>query len=134
MNRSINVARTHAGEMFRYFVVSAICLALDFAILIGMTELGGIHYLVSNAIAFCIATIIGYAWCIIWVFDYRRLDSRNWEYVIFIGIGVGGLVINEFALWALVQGTGVHYTIAKFGASGVSFLFNYLSRKLVLFT
>lgn len=134
LNRSLHLARSHAGEVFRYFVVSTVCLALDFAILIALTELGGLHYLVSNAIAFCIATTIGYAWCIVWVFNQRRLDSKHWEYVIFIGLGVGGLAINEFALWAFVQGTGVHYTVGKLGASGASFLFNYLSRKLVLFT
>lgn len=134
MNRSISLTRAHANEMFRYFVVSAVCLALDFAILIGLTEFGSLHYLVSNAIAFCIATTVGYVWCIIWVFGRRRLDSKHWEYVIFIGIGVIGLAINEIGLWMLVEGADLHYTLAKFGASGASFLFNYLSRKLVLFT
>lgn len=134
MNRSLLFARAHAGEVTRYFIVSSVCLALDFGILIALTELGGLHYLVSNAIAFCIATTLGYMWCIVWVFNRRRLDSRRWEYLIFIGLGVGGLAINEFALWALVQGVGVHYTIGKFGASGASFLFNYLSRKRLLFT
>ena len=123
MNRSFLLARAHASELTRYFIVSAVCLALDFAILIALTELAGLHYLVSNAIAFCIGTTIGYVWCIFWVFDRRRLDSRQWEYLIFIGLGVGGLALNEFALWALVQGTGVHYTIAKVGASGASFFF-----------
>jgi putative flippase GtrA len=129
-----DLARSHGPEFLRYFIVSVGGLALDFAILIALTEGAGFHYLVSNAIAFTVGTTVGYAVCVAWVFETRRLSSRHWEYTAFLVIGVAGLALNEAALWALVEGGGLHYVAAKVGASGASFGFNYLARKRLLFS
>ena len=121
------------AEFSRYFLVSVVALAIDFALLIGLTELVGLHYLVSNLLASAAGVTAAYVGSLLWVFKRRRLHNRAAEYVIFVIVGVGGLGVNEAVLWLLTEFAGLHYALSKIGASGLSFIFNYVVRKVLLF-
>ncbi len=121
------------GEFGRYFLVSLVALGIDYALLIGLTELFGMHYLVSNLVASAAGITAAYAGSLLWVFKRRRLHNRSAEYVIFVIVGVGGLGVNEAVLWLLTDFAGLHYALSKIGASGLSFVFNYVVRKILLF-
>ena len=121
------------AEFSRYFLVSVVALAIDFALLIGLTELVGLHYLVSNLLASAAGVTAAYVGSLLWVFKRRRLHNRAAEYVIFVIVGVGGLGVNEAVLWLLTDFAGLHYALSKIGASGLSFIFNYVVRKVLLF-
>jgi|TARA_B100001964_G_scaffold158689_1_gene174299 putative flippase GtrA len=121
------------AEFGRYFLVSVAALAIDYALLIGLTELFGVHYLVSNLVALAAGITAAYVGSLLWVFKRRRLHNRTAEYVIFAIVGVGGLGVNEAVLWLLTDFAGLHYALSKIGASGLSFVFNYVVRKVLLF-
>ena len=121
------------AEFSRYFLVSVVALAIDYALLIGLTELVGLHYLVSNLLASAAGVTAAYVGSLLWVFKRRRLHNRAAEYVIFVIVGVGGLGVNEAVLWLLTEFAGLHYALSKIGASGLSFVFNYVVRKVLLF-
>ncbi len=121
------------GEFVRYFLVSLVALAADFGTLVGLTELFGIPYLVSNVAGFILGAVVVYVGGIFWVFGKRRLKDTRAEFSIFVMIGVGGLGVNEGVLWLFTSAVGFHYTLSKVVAAASSFAFNFLVRKYLLF-
>jgi putative flippase GtrA len=120
-------------EFLRYLLVSAIALEVDVVTLMILTDLAGIDYLIANIAAFVIGSVVAYVGSIRWAFSRRRIGGSA-EYVIFLVIGIVGLGINELALWAAVAGLAFPLLVAKAGAAGASFLFNFIARKILLFS
>jgi hypothetical protein len=121
-------------ESWKYFLTSVLALAVDYGVLIGLTEFAHFNYLVSNAIGFCAGLVVGYALSITVVFTQRRLTSRRLEFIGFFLIGVVGLGVNELMMKLGVETFGLSYVLAKIPAAGVSFVYNFIARRLILFT
>jgi putative flippase GtrA len=75
-----------------------------------------------------------YVTSISFIFDERRLASASLELTSFAAIGVAGLVLNGFLLWAITTGTPLGYQLAKLPTAGIVFLFNYVARRNLLFS
>ncbi len=129
----LDPASTVSIQLFRYTAVGGAAFAVDFGSLFLLTEFGGLHYLLSAAVAFGLGLVTNYLLSVVWVFPRRRLSSRSAEFLVFALIGVAGLGINEMVLWALTEGAGFHYLLSKAGAAVVVFLWNFFARKLSLF-
>jgi putative flippase GtrA len=121
------------GEFARYFIVSLAALCLDAAALFALTEGAGLHFLWANAAGFALGTAAAYLGSVRWVFSRRRVADRGLEFGAFAAIGVGGLLVNEAALWLGAAAAGFALPVAKLGAAGASFLFNYGVRRAMLF-
>jgi putative flippase GtrA len=121
-------------ESFKYFLVSALALAVDFGLLAFLTSVLKINYLIAAAVGFLAGLVINYLLSVTLVFQERRLRSRRLQFLFFLGIGLLGLVLTELSMALLVGGLGLGYAVAKVGAAGVSFTFNYVARRLLLFT
>jgi len=126
--------RPHFWEFLRYALASAFALVLDFALLIGLTELGGWHYLVSAAVGFVAGSAFLYLLSIGFIFNHRRVQNRRAEFMVFAMIGVAGLLITQCLMFALVSLGGLAYPLAKMATVLVTFLFNFGMRKAMLFT
>lgn len=121
-------------EFRRYFAASAAGLGVDFGLYVGLTELAGWHYLVSAAAGFCVGAAGVYALSIVWVFSERRFRKSGWEFVIFVAIGLLGLILTELVLYTCTDLFGFDYRLSKVVAAGIVFLSNFGLRKLILFT
>ena len=125
--------RRLSGEFLRYFVAGCLAFGGDFLVLVGLTELGGVNYLVSNVFGFCCGLLISYLLCIRWVFIRRRVTVPAREFTIFTLLALVGLALNEAVLWTAVELAGQHYAVAKVVATGAVFVVNFLMKKLILF-
>lgn len=123
-----------AIESVKYFLVSAAALALDYGLLIGLTEFAGLNYLVSAAIGFTAGLVLNYILSVRFVFRERRLESRRLEILGFALIGMTALLLNEVLMMALVEQAGLGYALAKIPATGIGFVFNFGMRRIFLFT
>jgi len=123
-----------ASEFLRYFAASALGLAVDFGLYVGLTRLAGWHYLASAAAGFCAGLITVYLLSILWVFAVRRLRSSAQEFGLFATIGLAGLVLTELVLYACTDMAGLDYRVSKIVAAGLVFLFNFGCRKALLFS
>lgn len=121
-------------EFLRYIAASAAGLGVDFSLYVGLTELAGWHYLVSAVGGFCAGAASVYALSVAWVFSERRFRRSDFEFLIFVGIGVLGLGITELVLYVGTELSGLDYRLSKVFAAGTVFLFNFCLRKLILFT
>jgi len=80
-----------AVESAKYFLVSAAALALDYGLLVGLTELARLNYLVSAGLGFSAGVVLSYILSVRFVFSERRLESRRLEMMVFFLIGLAGL-------------------------------------------
>lgn len=137
VSRTLSIADLWSGQ-FRQFVlygsVSVAALAVDYGLLIFLTETVGLYYLVSATISFLVGMLLVYVSSVGFIFGERRLNNRSLELTSFALIGVAGLVLNGLLLWAITTGTPLGYQLAKLPTAGLVFLFNYIARRNLLFT
>jgi putative flippase GtrA len=113
--------------------VSLLSFAVDFGLLVLLTEAAGLHYLVSAGISFLLGTTVSYVLSVVWVFPSRRFSSRAVEYALFIAVGAVGLGLNEALLWVLTEPLAIFYMASKLIAAAIIFFWNFGARKLLLF-
>lgn len=125
--------RALAKESWKYLAASLVALAVDYCLLVLLTEVAHLHYLLSAAIGFTAGLVVTYVLSVSLIFKERRY-GRGVELSGFVVIGLVGLGLNEVLLKVMVEGLGVYYAWAKIPAAGISFLFNFVARRLILFT
>jgi len=122
------------AEFSRYLAVSAAALTVDLSLLYLLSGIFGAHYLVANPIAFASGALVAYLGSVRWAFRHRKMSNSGKEMTVFIAIGIGGLAINEAILWLGIEFLAISLLIAKVAAAVTSFAFNFIGRKMVLFT
>jgi putative flippase GtrA len=121
-------------ELFKYGLSSALALAVDYSLLIALTELVGLHYILSASIGFCAGMLVAYLLSITFVFEQRRLASPSLEFTTFLAIGLLGLCLTQVMLWGIVASSSLPYTLAKAPTAVIVFLFNFAARRALLFS
>jgi len=120
-------------EALRYTAVSACALLVDITILWILVHYFSWWYLGAATISFLVGLLVGYALSVTLVFKYRRLKDPRLEFASFAGIGAVGVAINAAAISFGVKYLGLHYLIAKCGAAGFTFVWNFVARRQLLF-
>ncbi len=126
--------RSIARESARYFGASAVALAIDFGVYAGLIRFAAVHYLVAAPIGFALGLATIYVLSIRWVFRQRRLADRRAEFALFTVIGLAGMALNQGIIYAAVELMPGAYELAKVISACTVFWFNFVSRKLLLFT
>ena len=91
------------------------------------------HYLLSACLAFAAGLVAIYLLSVTWVFGTRKLENPALEFLIFLGIGMAGLVLNALIMFVATGWIGMHYLVSKATSTGFVFLFNYFLRSSLLF-
>jgi len=112
--------------------VGGLAFVVDFGLLYLLTELLGLYYLISAAIAFLFGLLTNYSLSRLWVFDRRTIKNVAVELVI-TAIGIVGLGLNEVIIWFVREKIHFHYMIAKAISAGIVLIWNFGARKAVLF-
>jgi len=120
-------------QLLRYLFVGGAAFIVDFLSLYILTDLFGIYYLISAAIAFILGLFVNYFLSVSWVFNKRKLDNRTFEFGIFAIIGLVGLGLNELFIWFFTQELMIYYLLSKIFAAIIILFWNFFARKYVLF-
>ena len=99
-------------EVARFCFVGGMCFLIDYGLLFVCTEYGGIPYLWSSGISFSVSVLVNYWLCLAYVFRGAGQQSRR-----------------QVVMWALVDGLGVYYMVAKLFATGVVTFWNYVMKR-----
>ena len=121
-------------EGWKYFLVSVVSLAVDLGVYWTLIDVAKVYYLIANLVSVSVGLVANYALSVAFVFSQRRLKSRRAEFIGFVAIGLAGLAVNEAGVAMLVGGFGLSRVLGKIGAAGVSFMFNFVARRTLLFT
>lgn len=120
-------------QWLRYGIVGGTAFIADYGSLYLLTDIVGLHYLWSAAIAFIIGLVVNYLLSISWVFATSRRANVWLEFIVFATIGVIGLGFNELIMWCGCDLLGMHYMLTKLISTAIVFVWNFLARKFVLF-
>ena len=119
-------------QIMRFGIVGVIAFVIDYAVLLLLTEVVGIHYLVSSAIAFLVSVIFNYILSITFVFETDKRKSKGAQFGLFAIMSAGGLGINQMMMWLVSDVMFVPYQLSKFLATAVVVVYNFVTRKLFL--
>ncbi|WP_424714336.1 GtrA family protein [Methanobacterium sp.] len=120
-------------QIFRYIFVGGGAFIVDFLSLFILTDIFGIYFLISAAIAFILGLIANYILSISWVFDRRNLKNKQFEFGVFAFIGIIGLGFNEVFIWFFTQNLHIYYLKSKIFAAVIILFWNFFARKYLLF-
>ena len=125
--------KTFFREAIRYAAVSACAFIIDITVLFVLVHYLSWWYVAAATSSFLVGLLVGYVLSVRLVFKYRRLKDPRVEFASFAGIGAVGVAINAAAMTLGVKVFGVHYLIAKCGAAGFTFVWNFVARRQFLF-
>ncbi|WP_024298382.1 GtrA family protein [Methylomicrobium lacus] len=125
---------SNLSQFICYFIVGGVAFSADFSMLFLLKEFAGFYYVVAASCGFGVGVLINYLLSVYWVFDYRAVDNRYVEFLLFGLIGVIGLILNAAIIYLLTEKMAVFYLYSKIIATAVIFLFNFTARKILLFT
>lgn len=121
-------------EFLRYFAVSAVALACDFAIFSLSLRTGLLGWFGAGIAGFAVGLAVSYYLCIRFVFSYRQLARMPAaEFAVFALVGLVGIIVTELVLWLGIDRLGLNAELSKLAAAGASFICNYLLRRGLLF-
>ena len=132
-------------QILRFGVVGVFSFLVDFVIYTLMCNVLHIPYLIAGFFGFSISLIVNYILSMTFVFERREDISRQKEFILFAGMSAIGLALNEMILYICIDMVYRHWSwlsgwlpehwarvLAKFAATGVVMVYNFISRKIVL--
>lgn len=119
-------------QFLKFGVVGVIAFAIDFGVLVFLTEVFGLNPVVSATVSFVVSVIFNYAASMRYVFERREDMSRTREFVTFVILSVIGLGINDLLMWAGTEFTPIDYRLIKIFATAVVMVWNFITRKMFL--
>jgi len=125
--------KTVLREATRYAAVSSCGFIVDITVLFILVHYLSWWYVAAATTSFLVGLPVAYALSITLVFKYRRLQDPRIEFASFAGIGVVGVAINAAVMTLGVKVLGVHYLMAKCGAAGFTYVWNFTARRQFLF-
>lgn len=122
------MTRERLLEIIRFCFVGSVSFLMDYSLLYVLTEFAGIYYLYSSAISFSVTVVFNYWLCVIYVFKGAKKQTPR-QAIIFFTTGAVGLLLNQLCMWLFVAIAGLHYMIAKIGATIIVTIWNYITKR-----
>jgi putative flippase GtrA len=121
-------------QLLRSLFAGGLGFLLDFTCLFILTQYVGCYYLTAAALAFVLGLTVCYLLSICWVFDRRTYQNSYFEFGLFALLGVLSLGLNQVVMFVLTDRIGLHYLASKASATVLIFLWNFTTRKCILFS
>jgi putative flippase GtrA len=124
------IARYLDSKFFRFIVVGLISAAIEYSLYFGFTLV--IDYQLANVVSFALTNIVTFLLSRKYVF-VSNSDNRSEEISLFVLCLCGALVMSQTVLWAFVEYGDINDKIAKGFAICVAVIWNYFTRKHIVF-
>jgi putative flippase GtrA len=116
----------------RALAASVVAAVLDFTVLVLLVERAHFHPAGAAAIAYLSGGILQYVLCAKWIFPAAP-ENMATGFLAFTALSLVGLGITWLTMLVLCDLSHVNYVLAKICSLGLSFAWNFLSRKYLLF-
>ena len=118
-------------QLIRFGIVGVIAAVVDVGVLVLLKEQLHFDVLAASAISFSISVTVNYLLSMAFVFKSKK-QSKIKEFVIFVLLSIGGLLLNQLILWAGVNFTDIYYLVIKILAMIIVPVYNFITRKIFL--
>ena len=120
-------------KIARYSLVGGSAALVDFLLFVALVKGFGFGWLASATYGFCVATFVNYFLSVRHVFESGVRFRKRQEIALVFVVSAIGLLINQAALWALIEGGGIDILLSKVAATGLVFFWNYGARRHFIF-
>lgn len=133
------------NQILKFGVVGGFCFLIDFGLTTGLTNIFGVHYLISKFFGFVVSAIVNYILSIKFVFTQKKKMDKKKEFTVFFILSAFGLLINEIVMYLCIDGIYAHVqglrnmispgmmvSVSSVTATGIVMIYNFISRKLFL--
>jgi len=123
--------RTELGKIVRFALVGLSGILVNTGFLYLFTEIGGIFYLASSALAIEISILTNFIFNDFWTFKSRTgLIRQRWKRLASYNfLALGGMAVNMGVLYGLTAFFDVYYLYANIIGILFAFLWNYLTNR-----
>jgi dolichol-phosphate mannosyltransferase len=111
--------RAGVNKMVRFLISGVIATVVNLALLYGLTEFGGMWYLLSAAIAFVVSFATSFMLQKYWAFRNKDVSKVKSQLPMHLSVAVFNLCIDLVLVYALVEYFGVWYLAAQFIAAAI---------------
>lgn len=120
------------NKIIGFGIVGIIATAIDFASLFLLKSVLGVDVYVATTIAFSLSLIFNYIASMKYVFVAKEGLSVKKQLFIFLVTSIIGLLINQAVMYVGIEWLHIYYMLAKFLATAVTMVFNFVARHLLL--
>ena len=120
-------------QFFRYLVSSVLALIFDYMTYLLLTRLFCVNAIISNISGNTVGMLVNYFLNISWVFEKRKIKNKILEFILFIVTFLLGTGLHTFIFWILKEIFLVYDIISRIIATGISYIFRFILRKIILF-
>ena len=103
-------------ELFRYGAIGVLCLSLKVGIVVVLTDIVGLHYLVSLAACSVTISVVGYLLNKYWTF-HRQGTQLAPEFLRYAATNLANIAAGVMLTGLLVESVGVPYSAAIVAAA-----------------
>ena len=115
-------------ELARFAIVGTLCFTTGFVSLYLLTDLAGLHYLVSMCISMLIVNLLGWLLNRLWTFKSRSIHVKA-EIGRYFVVNLFGFGVTLAMMALLVSGLGAHYLVASVIVAILVMLVNYVAHR-----
>ena len=119
-------------QFFLYLIVGALSFFVDIGTFIVLRGIE-VPVIPASVMSFSLATIANYLLCVVLAFERGRF-RRYIEILRFLTVALIGLGLNTLLVWCFVYPLSLHPTAAKVIAVPIVLIWNYLGRRLLVFS
>ncbi len=116
----------------RFGLVGLSGILVNMGILYALTEVFGLYYLVSAAIAIELSIVNNFVWNDVWTFKSAgdlKFERNLHRFGSFQAVSTAGLVVNMGILYLLADVAGVYYLAANLAGILIAFAWNYTANR-----
>ncbi len=99
-----------------------------------MTDVLGVHYLLSSIVGYASIVISSYIFSVTWIFTERKIASKGKEFVAFTLITVFAILMNLLSMWFFTDYLGWYYIISNITTNFLATIWGYVPKKIFLFS
>ena len=118
-------------QIVKFGIVGILAAVVDVGVLTLLKEVFAVDVLFASAVSFSASVVVNYVCSMRFVF--RGKQQSKWkEFLIFVCLSVGGLLLNQLIMWLGVEWLSAHYLLVKILAMLIVPIYNFITRKLFL--
>ena len=118
-------------QLIKFGIVGVIATLIDLAVLMVLKEFMKVDVLAASAVAFSVSVIANYILSMLFVFKGSE-NSKVKEFIVFVALSIGGLLLNQFIMWLGTEIMTVYYLWVKAFALVFVPIYNFITRKIFL--
>lgn len=118
-------------QLIKFGIVGVIATVIDVGVLMLLKEIVHMDVLIASAISFSVSVTANYILSMLFVFKGGK-NSKAKEFVIFVALSIGGLILNQLIMWIGTKWMSTYYLWVKVFALFFVPIYNFVTRKLFL--